>query len=308
MTDENPGARGDPPIRFDGPRGMRILTGLALLFVIAWWFIAIASQVPDVGFRLFMLIPTGIGVVFVGWRYLQPKRLVLDNVGIHVPDATAIPWQDISDIQPSADGESLLVFLYSVPSLNGHRFAADPVWPEPVSIPMLGWSSSPAAVIASVKTGFAAHLADRTAFRGDDDSYALDPIDPLLPLDSDPDHVLRDLTVHRDSRRIGGSAESFKRPTEAELVGLIHDLPNGSSLTLQHGRDTEFTLRLTSVGRGPRYDVDSRQGSGTEFRAGVQDASTAAEVALSWGRSESEWRQLVPWDRRATARGRGKLR
>jgi hypothetical protein len=303
MTDENSGESGIPTISFDGPRVRRILTGLALLFVIAWWFIAIASQVPDVGFRLFMMIPTGIGFVFVGWRYLQPKRLVLDNEGIHVPDATSIPWQDISDIQPSADGESLFVFLYSVPSLNGNRFAADPVWPEPISIPMLGWSSSPAAVIASVKTGFAAHLADRAAFHGDD-SYAPDVSDSIDPAECDPDHVLRDLTVHRDARRIGGSTESFKTPTEAELLDLIHDLPNGSSLTLQHGRDTEYTLRLTSVGRGPRYDVDSRQGSGTEFRAGFQDAATAAEVALSWGRSEGEWRQLVRWDRRATVRRR----
>jgi len=161
---------------------------------------------------------------------------------------------------------------------------------------MIGWSSSASAVISSIKMSFSAHLADREAHRGSGDSYRPDSPDPDDPIDPDPRRVLHDVTASRSVGSVRAPVDTFKKPTELELMSLIGDLPPGSTLSLQHGRDTEYTLRLIRV--GATYTIESRQGGGTDFRTGPQMTDSASMVALSWARGESEWRHLVAWNRR----------
>lgn len=307
MTSPNQRESNDPVIFVEQFRASRLLAGAFWIAFTGWWFALVAFEVPIFGFQLLML---GLGVMaslVCALRFGRRRQFVLSSDGLHLPDTLAIPWQDIAAIQPSPDGSSILVFLFSVPSLNGNRFAGDHVSTLPISIPMHGWSSSPAAVIAGVKLGLSDHLADREAHRASGASYRpdwSDPIDPVDPLDPDPRRVLHDLTARRSVGH-GGPAETFKKPTELELTSLIDDLPPGSTIGLQHGRDTEYTLRLVRVGAA--YTIESRQGGGTDFRTGPQLRDTAATVALSWARGESEWRHLVPWDRQVPIQ-RGRYR
>ena len=154
---------------------------------------------------------------------------------------------------------------------------------------MIGWSSSASAVISSIKMSFSAHLADREAHRGSGDSYRPDSPDPDDPIDPDPRRVLHDVTASRSVGSVRAPVDTFKKPTELELMSLIGDLPPGSTLSLQHGRDTEYTLRLIRVGslRKPGAEVN-----------GISGTFSAFAFALSWARGESEWRHLVAWNRR----------
>jgi hypothetical protein len=295
MTAANQGASQAPTIFFEQYRATRLLTGAIWIAAAGWWFATIASEFTELVLRIPMIALCATAFAVIWWRYGRRRRLVLGPDGLHLSDKPTLPWQDIADIEASPDGTSILVFLFMAPSLNGNRFAADPVSRVPITIRMDGWSSSPSAVISGVKMSFAAHLADREAHRGSGDSYRPDVPDPDDSVDPDPRHVLHDLTVSRSGGSVRSAVETFKKPTEPELMSLIGDLPPGSTLRLQHGRDTEYTLRLVRV--GATYTIESRQGGGTQFRTGPQMTDSAAMVALSWARGESEWRHLVAWNR-----------
>ena len=269
------------PARGRTPSARRsiIVTTVALVclgIVIALW-----------GF-LFLPMAVGLGVVavLVERSYLrQPLRLQLTYDFLRLPDQSVHSWQNISDLELAADGQTLLIWVFATPSVRGERSESDPVREQPVSVSLRGWPYPPDEIVATLVGQFEKYL-DEVAVDDDPGSE--------LPLDFG-DSVLTGLRVTQDFVDERPRQESSAL-TERALADLVRSLPGGSRLVLRRGGGDPSCFLQVRAEDGAAFKIEHRDVGAQLYRADTGNWHLACRIALGWAKDAEDWRDMIRWE------------